>query len=445
MPDEPPDIRRAAAASGAAVPDSAGRDSAAGDGAGRDSAGRDSAGRDSAGRDSAARDSAARDSAARDSAARDSAARDEVVLTGMAVASACGRGTGPLLAAVLAGRPAFTEVTRFDVQSRRVRLAAQMSGSPRLADELAAVVGEACADAALDGTAMARSTLLLAAHADSRLTGVSGTAPAEGGLATSVARRCGMLAGPRVYTAACVAASTAVADAASMIAAGRLDRAVVAAGYLVDEVNFTLFDVGRALAKDGRVRPFSAGRQGMLLGDGVAAVVLESARAAGRRGARALATVAGWGRAGDAYHVCDPRPDGAGLARAVRAAMRRAAVTPSEVGYVNANGTGAARSDPAESAALRLAFGDAIGQVPVSSTKAVHGHALEASALLELVVTVLAVRGGMLPVNAGYLGPDADCELDLVLDTPRRASSSYGLTVNFAFGGANTALLVRAA
>ena len=114
------------------------------------------------------------------------------------------------------------------------------------------------------------------------------------------------------------------------------------------------------------------------------------------------------------------------------------------MGYVNANGTGTPQSDAAEAAALHRAFGECIGGVPVSSTKSVHGHALEASALLELVVTVLALRSGLLPVNAGFLEPDADCELDLVLDTPRAALPRYAMSVNFAFGGANTALLVGA-
>jgi len=370
----------------------------------------------------------------------------------MGAASVFGRGTAPLLDRTSTGLHGFSEVTRFDVRRRRVRSAAHMPGSPDLAGELVAVIEDACEDAALPTRDRARCLLLIAAHADRSLTELPGAVAGEphrahagGGLAASVASRCGLLAGPRVYTAACVAASSAVADAAALIAHGRVDRVVVAAGYLVDEVNFALFDAGRALARDDRVRPFSAGRKGILLGDGVAAVVLESGTAARSRRARALAVVAGWGRAGDAYHVCQPRPDGAGLAGAVESALRRAAVSPDEVGYVNANGTGTPQSDSAEAAGLRRAFGESRGKIPVSSTKSVHGHALEASALLELVVTVLALRSGVLPVNAGFLQPDASCALDLVLDASRHAQISYALSVNFAFGGANTALLVGAA
>jgi 3-oxoacyl-(acyl-carrier-protein) synthase len=219
---------------------------------------------------------------------------------------------------------------------------------------------------------------------------------------------------------------------------------VVAAGYLVDADSFALFDGARVLARDGQVRPFSVGRQGMLLGDAVAAVVLESAATARARGAPPLAWLAGWGRAGDAYHVVQPSPAGSGLARAIGAALRRARIDPADIGYVNANGTGTSYADASEAAALHAALGSHARKVPVSSTKSVHGHALEASALLELVLTVLAVRTGLLPVNAGFLGPDADCELELVLGAAREERCRYALSLNAAFGGASTTLVVAA-
>ncbi|MGW5673337.1 beta-ketoacyl-[acyl-carrier-protein] synthase family protein, partial [Micromonospora sp. NPDC003776] len=137
-------------------------------------------------------------------------------------------------------------------------------------------------------------------------------------------------------------------------------------------------------------------------------------------------------------------PQGRGLARAIGSALRRAGLPAAAVGYVNANATGTGYSDASEAAALRLALGDRAGRIPVSSTKSVHGHALEASGLLELVVTVLALRHGKLPVNAGWLGPDESCPLDVITDAPRPAATPHALTLNAAFGGANTALLVGA-
>ena len=358
-----------------------------------------------------------------------------VLVTGFAVRSAFGAGEDALLDGGFGGAAAFGPVDRFGVLRCRTSVAATLPGAPVLADELAAVVEEACAMAGLPRLGVDRvraaSPLLLAAHAGRETVDT----------ATEVAARTGFRRPDRVYTAACVAASSAVADAAASIAAGRVDRAVVAAGFLVDAGTFGLFDSGRALARDGVVRPFSAGRQGILLGDAVAAVVLEAVGTP----ATPLARLAGWGRAGDAYHVCQPRPDGTGLARAATAALDRAGLPAAAVGYVNANGTGTPASDAAESAALRLLFGAGLDRVPVSSTKSVHGHALEASALLELVITVLAVRAGRLPVNAGWLAADPGCPLDLVLDEPRPARPEYALSLNAAFGGANTALLVGAA
>lgn len=370
-----------------------------------------------------------------------------VVITGLAALSAFGRGGPALLQAALAGRAAFAPVERFDVGDRRVQVAATLPGEPDLLAELTGAVEAACADAGLDPTQRAACPLLLAVHGDPGLARANrAEQPTRGAdaLADTVAAKSGLAASTRAYTSACVAASTAVADAAAMVALGRAERVVVAAGYLVEPDQFALFDAGRVLATDGGVRPFSAGRTGLLLGDGVAAVVVESASAVRARGGPVLARLAGWGRSGDAYHVCQPRPDGAGLARAIEAALARAGVTAAEVGYVNAHGSGTSFSDLAEAAALRRAFGANTPAVPVSSTKSSHGQALEASGLLELVITVLALGAGALPVNTGFLEPDPECPLDIIVGAPREVRPRYALSLNAAFGGANTALLIGA-
>ncbi|MEU1746236.1 beta-ketoacyl-[acyl-carrier-protein] synthase family protein [Micromonospora arida] len=357
-------------------------------------------------------------------------------LTGVYAVSALGRGADAQLAGVLAGVPAFGPVGRFDTAARRVTVAATVPEIATLTDELAVAIDAACRAAGLDPAQRTGCALLLAVHG-----GPPASGPAPAVLADQLAARCGLSGHTRVYTSACVSASTAVADAAARITRGDVERVVVAAGYLVEADQFALFDAGRALAVDGAVRPFSAGRRGLLLGDGVAAVVLESSTGR-RRGVEPVATVLGWGRAGDAFHPCQPEPGGTGLARAVGGALRRAGLPPESVGYVNANATGTAQSDAAEAAALRRALGEHADRVPVSSTKSVHGHALEASGLLELVVTALALRHGELPVNSGWLGPDDSCLLNVVRDRPQRTEATHALTLNAAFGGANTALLV---
>lgn len=372
--------------------------------------------------------------------------KSSVAVTGLGAVTAAGRGTEPLLAAALAGKPAFAEVLRFDTGRCRTRTAATLPDVRDLCTELVDVVDTACRDAALTGSERSSCPLLLAVGTGTSLVraGHAGGAGSAGGLAAAVALRGGLAGAERAYTAACVAGSSAVAEAATMIANGRYERAVVAGGFLVDADHQGLFDAGRALADDGQIRPFSKGRRGLLLGDGVAAVVLESAGSVRGRAGRIRATLAGWSRSGDAYHVCQPDPSGAGLTRAIGTALRRAGVAPEDVGYINANGTGTPYADAAESAALRAALGSAVDTVPVSSTKSVHGHALEASGVVELVVTVLAMRAGRLPVNAGFVAPDDECRLRLVLDRPRPALTRHALSLNFAFGGANTALVVSA-
>ncbi|WP_051386302.1 beta-ketoacyl synthase N-terminal-like domain-containing protein [Actinokineospora inagensis] len=378
--------------------------------------------------------------------ARDGGGRHEVVITGLAAIAGTGWDLAALGERTAVGDSAFVPVTRFDAGRYRTDLAAQLPGDPVLADELVSMIGTACAQAGLDPVRRSASPLLVAVHGDpavARLPEDERTGP--GAIAESLAERTGLGPAPRAYMTACVAASTAVADAATLISHGRVERVVIAAGYLVEQDNFALFDAGRSLAPDGRVRPFSTGRQGMLLGDGVAAAVLESATAAAERGATALARIAGWGRAGDAYHITQPDPDGGGMTRAITAALRKAGRAPADIGYVNAHGTGTAQSDAAEAVALHRALGEHARRVPVSSSKSVHGHTLQAGGLLELAVTVHALRTGRLPVNAGYSGPDDKLGLNLVLDRPMEREVDHALSVNAAFGGANTALVVARA
>src|SRR3989440_5924311 len=243
------------------------------------------------------------------------------VVTGAAAASAYGRGTEALVSGILSGQHAFAPVQRFDVSARRVRVAAAMPGLPDLLTEVTSAAEQAGDDAGLSPAARARTPLFLAIHSDPAIARAPSAAKPGLGpepFTAAVARGCG-LAEQRVrcYTSACVAASTAIGDAASIIAHGHADRVVVAGGYLLACDQFALFDAGRVLADDGQVRPFSAGRRGLLLGDGVGAVVIESLESAGARRAPPLARLAGWGRSGDAHHPCQPDPEGHGMARAV--------------------------------------------------------------------------------------------------------------------------------
>ncbi|MFB8765386.1 beta-ketoacyl-[acyl-carrier-protein] synthase family protein [Nocardiopsis alba] len=368
-----------------------------------------------------------------------------VAITGIGAVCALGEGLEEIGASLAAGRHAFGAVTRFDTTRYRVKTAAHLPGRPELSKILEGVIEQACEDAGLGREDRADAPLFLASHYDTaaaRLPREEQAHHSLGGKANEIARACGLGEGGRTHVNACVASNSALADALTLLSSGRARRCVVAAGYLLDEENFALFDIAGAMSEDGLIRPFSVGRQGMLLGDGVAAVVLEVPEAVS---GRVRARIEGWGQAGDAHHVARPHPQGRGLARAIGLALSRAGAEPASIGYVNAHGTGTPHNDSSEAAALRAALGEEVARsVPVGSTKSLHGHALVAAGLLELVITVLALEAGELPVNAGYLGPDEECPLNLILERPSPTNVDRALSLNSAFGGAHSALVVGA-
>lgn len=197
----------------------------------------------------------------------------------------------------------------------------------------------------------------------------------------------------------------------------------------------------RVLSPDG-CRPFDASRNGMVMGEGAAVFVLEEAGRAAARGAVALAEVAGFGMTADAGDIVVPSGDGA--AEAMRLALDEAGMTPGEVGYINAHGTGTQVNDRTEVAAIKQVFGAAAAGLMVSSTKAMHGHAIGATGAIELLACILALRDGIVPPTLGLTRPDPACDLDHVPQTARRARVGAALSNAFAFGGLNAVLALRA-
>ncbi|MBV2364038.1 beta-ketoacyl synthase N-terminal-like domain-containing protein [Streptomonospora nanhaiensis] len=348
-------------------------------------------------------------------------------VTGLSVLTAYGSGPEALWDGLLSQKPATSAVTRFDTARHRAHDACTVPGTPDTFAELARLIDDACDQARLSPAERRQAPLVLAVHA--------GADTAD--RATRLAAACGLREVRTVHTAACAAASSAVAEAAQLVTDRTEDRVVVAGASFVDASMFAAFDDAGILAPDGVARPFSAGRDGPVLGDGAAAVVVERAGAV-----RPWLRVAGWGNAAEAHHVCRPHPEGAGPAAAITAALRRAGVGPDRVGYVNAHATATPAFDAGEAAAVLRALAPYGAQVPVSSTKALHGHCLEASGLVELVVCALALRHNELPVNAGHLGPDGDCPLDLVLERGREPRADHALSLNTGFGGVSSVLLL---
>ncbi len=250
------------------------------------------------------------------------------------------------------------------------------------------------------------------------------------------------LTGPAFAVAsACSSTAHAVGQAFHMVRAGLADVAVTGGTEAcITYGTMKGWEALRIMAID-TCRPFSKGRTGMVLGEGAGIYILEELEHARARGAEIYAEMAGLGMSADAGNIVQPSADGA--ARAMRAALDDAGLEASEVGYVNAHGTGTTANDITETEALHMVFGDHAARLAVSSTKSMHGHALGAAAALELAAAILAVRDGILPPTANYPERDPQCDLDYVPNEAREAVIEAALTNSFAFGGLNAVLAVR--
>jgi 3-oxoacyl-(acyl-carrier-protein) synthase len=239
---------------------------------------------------------------------------------------------------------------------------------------------------------------------------------------------------------ACSSGALAIAAAAEMIQTGEAD--VMLAGGTDSLSRMTWGGFHSLLLVDAAgCRPFDANRAGMCLGEGAAALVMEAEETARQRGATILARLTGWGASCDAYHVTAPHPEGAGALAAMQSALGRAGLTPAEIDYVNAHGTGTRDNDLAESKALKSLFGDRVP--PFSSTKRFFGHSLAASGAIEAVVCVEALRRQQLPPNPGFETQDSAIGLTPVLQL-QNATLTHVLSNSFGFGGNNAALVFSA-
>jgi len=190
-------------------------------------------------------------------------------------------------------------------------------------------------------------------------------------------------------------------------------------------------------------RPFDQGRDGFVMGEGAAVLVLEEYERAKARGAHIYAEVVGYSFGNDAHHMTAPRPDGSQAARTMRGALRDARLDPHEIGYVNAHGSSTPLNDPTETRAIHMVFGEHAAALPVSSTKAYYGHALGASGAMEAAICALSLERDWLPPTLNLDTPGEGCDLDYIPGTGREASVDYILSNSFGFGGINAALVLQ--
>jgi len=248
---------------------------------------------------------------------------------------------------------------------------------------------------------------------------------------------------------ACATGSNAVGEAFEMVARGAAD-AIVAGGAEAALLPIVIagFDVMGAMslrndAPEKACRPFDRDRDGFVVSEGAAVMVLESLEHALARGARIYAEFVGYGTSVDADHMAAPLASGEGAAVAIRAALARAGMQPTDIDYINAHGTSTKLNDVAETNAIKLVFGEHAYRIPVSSTKSMTGHLLAGAGALEALVCVKTIEEGIIPPTINLENPDPECDLDYVPNVARRANVRVAMSNSFGFGGHNATVIIK--
>jgi len=402
-------------------------------------------------------------------------ARPRIVITGIGGLCALGTSVPAIWGAMRAGRSGIGEITTAPLHELKVRIGAEIKELPdhgldkkRLVTmdrfSLLAVIaaGEAIRQAGL--TVDESNTARIGATIG---TGIFGAETAEDnyrGLFIEGRPRASVFTVPRVMpgapagqvsmsyglrgpvfgvTSACASSNHALALAADQLRLGRAD-VMIAGGTDAPLVYGVLkgWEALRALARE-TCRPFSADRDGLVIGEGAGMAVLETYEHAVARGATILAELAGAGMSGDASDIVAPTVEGP--AAAMRACLADAGLKPEDVDYVNAHGTGTKANDEIETTAIRRVFGAHADRLSVSSTKSMHAHCMGASGGLEMIACVMAIREGIVPPTANYREKDAACDLDVTPNVAKEREVRAAISNGFAFGGTNAVLAFKAA
>lgn len=408
--------------------------------------------------------------------------RRRVVVTGMEAITPVGHDLESSWKSIVSGRSGVGSITLFDTSDQKVSIAAEVKGwdtslhfdkkearrLDRYSEFFIVAAREAISAAGLDYTedeeGAARAGVMIGAgfggmgsfmeeietlleRGPGRVspTGVPRIIPNMAGGLVSIEHN---LTGPvSCVVTACSASANAIGDAAEIIRRGAADVMIAGgAEACINSFGIATFAQARALSTrnddpEGASRPFDADRDGFVMGEGGAVLVLEGLDHAKARGADVLAEVTGYGMSADAYHITLPRPGGMGAARAMTAAIDDAGIDTSDVGYINAHGTSTEANDSTETAAIRIALGTDANGTPVSSTKSMTGHVLGGAGAVEAVFSILALRDQVLPPTINYQTSDPECDLDYVANEAREASISHVMSNSFGFGGHNVALI----
>lgn len=403
---------------------------------------------------------------------------NRLVITGMGAVTPIGIGVSAYWDALTAGRCGIGRITRFDASALPVQIAAELKDfdpAEHMPKTLARTMDpfmqfafvaaqEALADSGLDiepeaerigitmGTAMSGVTTI--AHTQEEYDGGRRVGPrfvpmAIGNIAAAQIAIARGIRGPSLtLNTACSAGGDAILTAATLLLTGEADAMLAVGGEsILCPIVVSGLLQAKALSRrnddpETACRPFDAGRDGFVIGEGGGALVIETEAHALARGAHIYAELAGWANTSDAHHVTAPCPDGAGAARCMKLALQKAGMQPSDIGYINAHGTSTPLGDKAETLAVKSVFGGRESAPPVSSTKSATGHLMGAGGLTETIACIKAIETGILPPTLHLVAPDPDCDLDYVPNTARRADIRAAMSNSLGFGGQNSSIIV---
>ncbi|PPF56012.1 3-ketoacyl-ACP synthase [Clavibacter michiganensis] len=351
---------------------------------------------------------------------------NRVAVTAASAVTSVGDSLEATVASMIDGRSGFGVVNRFDTST-----AAHRFGAFRAETKVDQLVSRVV-DGLVHSGVLSVDRAYYAGEPNGPFPGVPAEIELKGGRSREAS------GWDRIYTGACVASSSALIDAACAIANGWARSVLVVGARLIDASTFFPFSAASALTKEPVVRPFTASRSGLLLGDGAGAILLEAVE---DKSAQPLVELRGWGRAGDGFHVCQPEPQGRGMAVAITSALGRAGIAPSDIGHVSVHGTGTRLNDSAEAAALTTTFGASLAQARISSPKSAIGHTLEAAGVIEAAIAVKALLDSVVPANLGRRAEDEFICPGILEQPATVADLDHVLSLNLAFGGSNTALV----
>ena len=247
---------------------------------------------------------------------------------------------------------------------------------------------------------------------------------------------------------ACAASTQAIGEATRQVRRGQADAVITGGAHsMIHASGLTGFSRLTALStRNDEIttasRPFDLTRDGFVLGEGASVLIIEAYEQAKRRRATILAEIVGYGASADAFRITDQDPEGEGAATAMLAAMADAGVTPDQIDYVSAHGTGTKQNDQVETLAIKSAFGELAAKAPISSVKSMLGHLIAAAGATELITCILALRDQVLPPTAHYNVPDPDCDLDYIPNESRKAKVDFAMSNSMGFGGQNNSLII---